>query len=785
MDDGSQGMDGGPQTLGAGLKDPDDHHSVLITGVGLATSLGLDLETTWKSVVAAQCGIGPSLKLEQSPTPDAGYGQCPRLPSSFMPHADEPARYLRWAMDQALRDARIDWSRFQPSRVAVMLGTTLHGMPAAGRYFRNHDLKQLRTFQAASVVRQALDGLPVSGWALTTCAACASGLASVALGVTLLQSERYDLVIAGGYDPVSEYAYAGFSSLRLVTPAAQKPFAKSRQGLKLAEGYGIVILEKHDAATRRAAPVFAVLAGLGASSDAHHLSQPHPEGRGAADAMRQALMFSRVSSSEIDLIAAHATATPDNDGAEYKAMQAVFSQHLPDIPVTAFKSHLGHSLGAAGAVELILAGQAMREGVVPALAHVGTDEVGFEGLDVVTKQSRAREVKHAMVTSLGFGGSNACVVISKLEASNIRSAQARPVHRVCVTGLGVVLPGLVGCEAFSAHIKSNTRSDITADTGAVDESLYMQYLQARRIRRLSEYVKISLAATAMAVQHAGLSDAMLAGGRMEAISGTTHGSANFSRDYYQQIVEQGLASANPLLFAEGVPNAGSAHLSMMLNLRGSCQTLVGSRTAGLDAVILAHDRIQTGQCEAVIVNAADEYSDLVNKAYESCGLSSWRSAIMAETQDTGFMTGAGSVTLVLESEESAMNRGVQPLAWLGHCGQILWNASGGEGVGANAWQSIAALIEGMGAGRDVACSVHRTWLDRVELPAIRRALGKAARVGSVYGMVAECFSAMPLVSLAACILTKAAPGHAPSDSGLVVMASDYNGLTSAICLDVL
>src|SRR5690606_34977483 len=160
-----------------------------------------------------------------------------------------------------------------------------HGMRAGGRFLRTGDPTPLSDFLAGDVLQRAVGDRPLEGDALTTCSACSSSLGAVALAVTLLETGQLDLVVAGGYDTVSEYAYGGFNSLRLVAEGPLRPFAKNRQGMKLGEGYGLVVLERADAAARRGAKPLAQVLGFGESADAHHLTQPHPQGEGAAAAM--------------------------------------------------------------------------------------------------------------------------------------------------------------------------------------------------------------------------------------------------------------------------------------------------------------------------------------------------------------------------------------------------------------------------------------------------------------------------------------------------------------------
>ena len=436
--------------------------------------------------------------------------------------------------------------------------------------------------------------------------------------MTLLETQQLDLVIAGGYDAVSEYAYGGFNALRLVSDGPVRSFAKDRRGMKLGEGYGIVVLERSSGARARGATLLATVAGWGESADAHHLTQPDPQGRGAFAAINAAIARAEIAPSDIGLIAAHATGTIDNDAGEYAAFAAVFGEHLPSIPVTAFKTHVGHTLGGAGAVELILSMCALRDQIIPACANVTADDAEFAGLSLAVGAAKRAGIKYTLNTSLGFGGANTCVVLAADAGSEV-SRRAGSVagtpgssgylrtgvsgnREACITGIGILLPNAIGIEAFSRFLESP--SSIERDTGPIDEALYIHLLNARRVRRMSTYVKLSLAATALACADAGFTEQSPLSTDCSVLLGSTHGSASYCVDYYKQIVQGGFIAANPALFAEGVPNAAAAHLSLMLGLKGACQTLIGSRTAGLDALRLAVLRIASGQWDRAVVGGS-------------------------------------------------------------------------------------------------------------------------------------------------------------------------------------
>ncbi len=767
----------------------DTVEQVVITGAGLLCSLGLSPQATWEAVLAGKCGMGPMGAMEQALAAGKDGGQALDLPDSFAPQLPREARYLRRAIGDALADACITTPLPYPARrCACMVGTTLHGMRAAGRFMRGGDFGELRNFLAGDTLRMAIEGYGIGGMTATTCSACSSSLGSVALGVTLLQTKQADLVIAGGYDTISEYVYGGFGSLRLVAEGPLRPFAKDRQGMKLAEGYGIVVLERADDARRRGVRALAAIAGWGESADSHHLTQPHPQGDGAARAIRQAVTRAGLSAHEIDLVAAHATGTPDNDLSEHAALASVFGQRLPEIPVVAFKSHLGHTLGGAGAVELILSAMALRDQVVPVCANVRKEEVEFANLKLSTGEVHKAAIRHTLNTSLGFGGSNACVVLGP-EGESAKRVHPKSGQEVLITGIGVVLPKIVGNEALVARLNDLESPAWERDAGAVAEESLEGLLSARRVRRMSDYVKLTLAAATLACRDARIEDMAAFAQECGAVLGTMHGSSNYSNAYYSQIVKEGLGAANPMLFAEAVPNGGAAQLSLMLGLKGACQAVIGTRTAGLDALALAAARISSGEWDRAIVGAGEEYCSVVNEAYRHCGLAAAGAGGVPFGNERGFTIGAGAVLLVLESREQMQRRGGRAR------GRIDATAGAASAQRSGAIEAAAQVLEELGEVGHVMSSACGTWVDRAEAAAIRRGGGNAV-VSTMCGHVAETFSATPLIGMAAVLLSKRMPkllglaaGRAAREDeamqSFISLCTDFSGSCSGVRVSVL
>jgi len=795
--------------------------SIVITGVGLVTCLGLTPAQTWHAICAGRCGMGPISAIESHLPSESTGGQAVDLPEDFESNLPREARYLRFTILQAAREAGINLTdaALAPRR-AIMLGTTLHGMRAGGRFLRTGRFDELRAFLAGHTLELACGGLAIGGLAATTCSACSSSLGSIALAATLLESGQYDLLIAGGYDTISEYVWGGFNSLRLVAQDALRPFARDRGGMKLAEGYGIVVLERQSDARQRGARILARLAGWGESADAHHLTQPHPQGTGAAQAMAQAMKRAGLHPPDIGLIAAHATGTADNDAAERAAMAAVFAEHLRNIPVVGFKSHLGHTLGGAGAVELILSMMAMNHQTIPPCANVSADDIEFPDLSVATGQPRTASIRATLNTSLGFGGANTCVILTRSTdvaepAAGGQSLQRQPLssghsnhpcswskHRagesepaelgqVLISGIGVVLGGMLGNEAFGRRIECPANLAWQRDWPQISDAELEGLINARRVRRMSQYVKLQLAAATIACRHAAIADIPAFAQDCAAVVGTMHGSAGYSLSYYQQIVREGIAAANPMLFAEAVPNSGAAQLSLMLGLRGACQSIIGTRTSGLDALNLAASRIASGVWDRAIVGAGEEQCPIIEQAYQHCGLAATALPAAAPfAQDHGFCMACGSVAVVLESAQSLRRRGGRALARLSK-----WAAGRGDRGGLP--NTLARCIHQLGQIDAIVSSACGTWIDRAEALAIRRAEFGGV-VSSIYGYVPELFSVMPLAGLASVLLSGRMPrllaparrmGFSPASSGetrrcFAVLCSDFAGGAAATRIEL-
>jgi 3-oxoacyl-[acyl-carrier-protein] synthase II len=604
--------------------------SIAILKTAAAGALGTDADALALSLLGDRSGVKPPRALEQRPTVEAGAGEV-ELASLGM-GGDRAERLVGHVLTDLLRQSQ-SWCRASPERSMLVLGTTLAGMRHCGQALRRTDCEQRgaqtvrdlgRTPAGAVATRALRRSAPgvLRGGVISLSCACASALSAVAHACSLLRSGAADLVVAGGYDPICEFAYGGFNALQLVATGPLSPFAKDREGMKLGEGCALLALcrleDVHDANE-----VVAVIDALGESSDAHHLTQPHPDGAGAARALKDV-----ASAGLPGLLLAHATGTAGNDDAEYHAYCATFGEALPQVPVTALKSRLGHPLGAAGALELVAVLRCLERGFIPAGGGRLPDRDRYSKLDLLHGAPRVADATRVCALAAGFGGVNVAVGVSRVPSCSMSTLRSSvPGTWPTVTGVGVICSAGVGIEALTAI------RDDTDPREALRHAAPL--LDAARTRRVSDLAQLMLAAVEQLRRSMGAEPGWLRDTPL--IAATWHGAVDFTNRYYNDLVRSGIDHANPMLFAESVPNIGSAHVSMAHGITAASSTVVGTRTAALEALALVRARFLSGAWKRALVVAADEASNHVDSV-----LSGWTgSAVRSEACAVAVLLGEG------------------------------------------------------------------------------------------------------------------------------------------------
>ena len=320
-------------------------------------------------------------------------------------------------MISALGEALAQSPQFKPELTIV--GTTSGGMSYGEDYFRalkrhgslRHSPTWIANYPAQKPVIDAQETFGISAPCQVISNACASGTNAIGHAFECVRSGRYERILTGGYDALSELVFVGFDSLQASTPEKCRPFDRDRTGMVLGEGAAILALENLDAARARGARVLAEVTGYGMSTDNFHLTQPDPSGIGPRRAMERALESAQISADAIDYINAHGTATPFNDAAEGKAISELFGR----VPVSSTKGMMGHSLGAAGAIEVIVCLLALQHQFLPGNINFGAPDENID-LNVIANKARPAALRTVLSNSFGFGGTNASIAIRKFEA---------------------------------------------------------------------------------------------------------------------------------------------------------------------------------------------------------------------------------------------------------------------------------------------------------------------------------------------------------------------------------
>ncbi len=408
---------------------------VVITGMGVISPIGNDVDTFWEHLHSGKSGITPidSFDTERYKTKFAGvvrdFDAEARFGRKEARRMDRFAQFAVAAAEQAVQDAGLDMEKVERERVGVYVGSGIGGIETLIEQqtkLLERGPERISPLLVPGMIANsaaALISIRLGTWGPTLCPVTACSIGNTAIGeaMRLIRSGDADVVIAGGAEAaINEVSIAGFSNSTALSernndPAgASRPFDKARDGFVMAEGAGIVVLESLSHAQARGARIYAEVVGYGASSDAYHMVASHPEGRGAVLAMRQALRNAGLTTDDVDVISAHATSTGVGDISETLAIKQLFGERAYDIPVTANKSITGHMLGAAGGAEAIALVQTLREGLIPPTLNLEhADEVC--DLDYVPQTARKADVTIGLSNSFGFGGHNAVIVLKRYD----------------------------------------------------------------------------------------------------------------------------------------------------------------------------------------------------------------------------------------------------------------------------------------------------------------------------------------------------------------------------------
>jgi 3-oxoacyl-[acyl-carrier-protein] synthase II len=405
---------------------------VAITGIGAVTPLGNDAKTTWEAALAGRSGVDEITAFDASAFPVRIAGEVKEFdPSGLAPpkdlrRIDRNVLFALSAAKEALADAGVNG--YEPERVGVVVGSGVGGFT---QLMEQYDILKERGPDRVSpmflpnVLVDSASGqlaieLGIRGPNYAVVSACATGSHTIGEGAELVRTGLADAVLAGGTEAcIHPLILAGFISMRGLAEAngdptrASRPFDATREGFVMAEGAGIVMLEELESARGRGARIYAEVLGYGASNDAYHMAAPDPSSVGVIEMMRAALERAQVAPEDVDYINAHGTSTPLGDAAETKAIKDVFGDHAYELAVSSTKSVMGHTFGAAGAIEAIMCALAIANGVVPPTINYRNPDPECD-LDYVPNRAREKEVRVALSNAMGLGGHNGCVLLGRV-----------------------------------------------------------------------------------------------------------------------------------------------------------------------------------------------------------------------------------------------------------------------------------------------------------------------------------------------------------------------------------
>ena len=624
-----------------------------MTGLGLLTPLGVGVEATWARLVRGDRAIRPITLFDVA-------GQRARVAAEIDGVVVPAEGWSRTsamaavAAEEAVRSAGIDVRR---ARVGLVVGGTTGGM------FETEQV--LARLHAEPECRDVLVGmlshpLTSTGDRLderlgpfarvrTISSACSSGANALVVAAGWLLAGEVDAVVAGGSDGLCRLTLSGFNALGAIDTEPCRPFDRRRRGTSLGEGAGFLVIERAESAKARGAAPVAELAGWALGAEAHHITNPAPDGVVVATLIERAVTRAGLSPRDIDYVNAHGTGTLLNDPMEASALARALGGELARIPMSSCKAQIGHSLGAAGAIEAAVTALVVSRRTLVPTAGLDEPDQALALVHVPHVGRPASRVRGALSSAFGFGGMDTVLVFAdparepaEDETPSAAPASAPPVNPVVITGAAVFGPcGLVGTEELASLLERVGDSCAHVDPDG--------HLDAARSRRLDRGARLGTVAVQRALQDAG--------GEYEAtglVLGSAYGNVDGSAAFMHRIFDKGPRTASPAEFPNLVPSSPVGHVSIYLGLRGPAFATADLGTSGESAFVQACQLVTAGEASRVVAGALEPKSDIVERVL---------AALFAHTpSQKGAVRSDVAVAIVLEAQEHARARGARAMA---------------------------------------------------------------------------------------------------------------------------
>jgi 3-oxoacyl-(acyl-carrier-protein) synthase len=561
---------------------------VFVTGIGIISPLGQGYEETKKSVKLGKSGIKP---LSVFPVPHSDPLPSGEISFSYSDNVPRTHALALIAAGEAIKDAR-------NSPDAIVLGSTTGGMPLTENLIKEKkfDPALYKYHSTGSIAEYVAEKINCRGIILTVSTACSSGALAIKIALEMLRTGAAKSVLAGGADALCRLTYHGFNSLQLIDPKGPHPLDISRKGMAVAEGAAMLLLSANDEP-----PVGAIaeILGAGLSCDAYHPASPHPEGKGAGEAIRSALADAGISAGDIDYINLHGTGTIDNDLSEAKAVRAVFVNRMPYLSST--KGAFGHSLAASGAIETAVSAISITESIIPANTGCLVPDPAL-GIEPEKHVKTNTQVNTVLSNSFGFGGNNAALVIGKvgIHTGAVKRYERKALSvlsKACVTGAGD-LGETIGALGLSGKC-----------SGIVNIDRVTEILPKNKIRRLKRLPRMVLSLAEQAFR---------AGGEQKPSSiyfGTGWGALSETYEFLDKLFESDEQFPSPTDFIGSVHNAPAGQAAMWYDATGANVTATGGDFSFEQALFCA-GLLPDRNAAPMMLISADEYHDVLTRVLD-------------------------------------------------------------------------------------------------------------------------------------------------------------------------
>lgn len=535
---------------------------VVVTGIGIVSAIGMNADETYNSLVTKKAGIAMISNLETIHRGQFLAGEIKLTNKELIQLAGlnpiEP--WTRTALlgilaaRQAYKDAGLEKSNNR--KTGLVSASTVGGMDRSELYYKDFlgETKHknfIDTHHAGASTEKIAEDLSISDYITTISTACSSSLNSIMFGARLIKNGIVDRVLVGGTDALSKFTLNGFNTLMILDPEHCRPFDASRRGLNLGEGAGFLVLEREEDALKDNKKIYAELSGYANANDAFHQTASSDDGTGAFLAMEGAMKMSGLKSSEIDYINVHGTGTDNNDLTEGIAMKRLFGDNIP--PFSSTKPYTGHTLGAAGVIESIIAILALNNNIIFPNINFKTPIPEVELIPVTEIQKKT--LRYVLTNSFGFGGNDSTIIFSKSNKKNQPETQnPKPETPVYINGIGAVLPQEIN---FKEKLPDQLaeRNEVFQQIAAPD---YKNFINPRELRRMSKIIRMGIVAakTAMAEAEMENPDAI--------ITGTGMGCQADTEKFLNSMIDDNETLLNPTAFIQSTHNTIGAQIALML-----------------------------------------------------------------------------------------------------------------------------------------------------------------------------------------------------------------------------